>query len=149
MKEKIVGFRAIAAADDVDVARALRHHQSGARTIALDQGVDSDRRAVNALVEPALADAIDYASCQLSWRAQRLGLGESLSLVVKANQVGECSTNIDRNKDHVSICGGALVLLWDLRLSWRGTKPVRTICAIRETLNATKFSPDHQCGGGG
>ena len=51
VEEQVVGFRPVAAADDVDVARAARHDQAGLGALALDQRVDRDGRAVDQLVD--------------------------------------------------------------------------------------------------
>ena len=66
MEEQIIGFRAVAAADDVDVAGAAGDDQSGLGALALDQRVDGDGRAVDQLVDrgsrqAALADAVENA----------------------------------------------------------------------------------------
>ena len=53
VEEKVVGLRPVAAADDVDVARAARDHEAGLGALALDQRVDRDGRAVDQLVDPA------------------------------------------------------------------------------------------------
>src|SRR5580698_3541241 len=100
VEEQIVGFRAVAAADDVHVASAARDDQSGLGALALDQRVDRCRRAVDqftndAGVETALADAVEDALRQFMGRCEALGLDETTDLVVKANKVGECPPDID------------------------------------------------------
>ena len=105
VEEQVVGLRPVAAADDVDVARAARHHQAGLGALALDQRVDRDGRAVDQLVdvggvEPALADAVDDALHELRRRGQALGLDERAGPVVEPDQVGERPADVDRDEDH-------------------------------------------------
>ena len=57
VEEEIVGFGPVAAADDVDVARAGGDDEAGLRALALDQRVDRDGRAVDELVDRAGVEA--------------------------------------------------------------------------------------------
>src|SRR5580693_442551 len=105
MKEEVIGFRAIAAADDVDVAGAAGDDQSGLGAFALDQRVDGDGRAVDQLVDrgsrqAALADAVENALRELMRRRQALGLDEFARLVVEADKVGKGAADVDGNSDH-------------------------------------------------
>ena len=105
MEEQIVGFGAIAAADDVDVARAAGDDQSGFGALALDQRIDRDGRAVDQLVDgagldAALADAVENALGELVRRRQAFGLDEPARLVVEADKVGEGSADVDGDDDH-------------------------------------------------
>ena len=105
MKEQIIGFRAVAAADDVDVAGAAGDDQSGLGALALDQRVDGDGRAVDQLVDrgsrqAALADAVENALRELMRRRQAFGLDEFLRLVVEADEVGKGAADVDGNSDH-------------------------------------------------
>ena len=107
MEEQVVGLRPVAAADDVDVAGAARHHEAGLGALALDQRVDRGGRAVDQLVDPAGVDAafleaVDHALRQLRRRGQALGLDEGLRLVVESDQVGEGAADIDRHEDHAT-----------------------------------------------
>ena len=88
LEEQIVSFRAIAATDDVDVARTLGDDQRRLRALALDQRVDGDGRAVDQFIDgvgrkPALADAVEDALRQLVRRGEALGLDELPTLSSK------------------------------------------------------------------
>src|SRR5580698_5482373 len=100
VEEQIVGFRTVAAADDVHVAGAAGDDQSGLGALALDQRVDRCRRAVDqfangAGIETAFADAVEDALRQFMGRRETLGLNKSTDLVVEADKVGECPPDID------------------------------------------------------
>jgi hypothetical protein len=115
VKEQVVGFRPVAAADDVDVAGAARHDEAGLGALPLDQRVDRGGRAVNELVDPAGVDAafleaVDDALGQFGRRGQALGLYERLRLVVEADQVREGAADINRNEDHDNSNSGRLVI---------------------------------------
>src|ERR1700722_1170358 len=105
MEEKIIGFRTIAAADDVDVACAAGDDQSRLCALALDQRVDGGGRAVDQFIDgaggkSAFADAVEDALCQLVRCGEAFGLHEFADLVVKADEVGERSSDVDRNRYH-------------------------------------------------
>src|SRR5262249_32022984 len=105
VKEQAVGLRAIAPADDVDVARAAGDDKPGSCPRPFDQRVDGNGRAMDQLVdysggESALADAIDDALLQLCRRGEALCLNEAPGGVVKSDQVGEGSSNVDGDDDH-------------------------------------------------
>ena len=51
VEEQVVGFRPVAAADDVDVAGAARHDEAGLGALPLDQRVDRGGRAVDQFVD--------------------------------------------------------------------------------------------------
>jgi hypothetical protein len=104
MKEQVIGFRSIAATDDVDVARTGRDHESGLRAGALNQRIDRDGRTVDQFVDrpcvkSAPADAVDNALYQLVWRCQALGLSETTRRVVETDQVGESAVDVDCRED--------------------------------------------------
>ena len=128
VEEQVVGLRPVAAADDVDVAGAARHHQAGLGALALDQRVDRGGRAVDQLVDRAGVDAafleaVDDALGQLRRRGQALGLHEGLRGLVESDQVGEGAADIDRNDNQACTpteSGPALVLMGKLRLNRRG-----------------------------
>ena len=110
MKKQIVGFRAIAAADDVDIARAAGDDQAGLGALALDQRVDRDRGAVDQLIDrggfdPAFANAVEDALHQMGRRREALGLDEAACLVVKADEVGKSPADVDGNDDHAQSFG--------------------------------------------
>ncbi len=105
MKEEIVGFGTVAAADDVDVAGAARDDEAGLCALSLDQCVDGDGRAVDELVDGgggkgALADAIDDALPQLSRSGQAFCLYEASGRVIEPDQISESPSDIDRNNNH-------------------------------------------------
>src|SRR6187549_2289520 len=107
MEEQVISLWPVAAADDVDVARAARHHEAGFRALTLDQGVDGGGRAVDQFVDPAgvetaLPQAVDHALRELRRRGQALRLDEGLRLVVEPDQIGEGAADINRNKDHAN-----------------------------------------------
>ena len=105
MKEEVIRLRAVAAADDVDVAGAAGNDQSGLGALALDQRIDGNGRAVDQFLdrggrEPAFADAIEDALRQFMRRRQAFGLDELFRLVVEADEVGKRAADIDGNSDH-------------------------------------------------
>ena len=105
VEQQVVGLRAVAATDDVDVARPAGDDQAGLGALALDQRIDGDGRAVDELVDrrdldPALPDAIDDALYQVGRRGQALGLHEAPNRIVEPDQVGERAADIHRNEDH-------------------------------------------------
>ena len=105
MKEEVVGFRAVAAADDVDVTGAAGDDQAGLRALALDQRIDRDGRAMDQLVhgrggKPTLVDAVDDSLRELRGRGEALGLHESLGGIIEADEIGEGAPDIDRNHNH-------------------------------------------------
>ena len=51
VEQQVIGLRPVAAADDVDVARAAGDDQPGLGALALDQRIDGDGRAVDQLVD--------------------------------------------------------------------------------------------------
>jgi hypothetical protein len=74
MKEQIVRFRSVTAANNIDVARTARHNQSRVGALALNQGVDGDRGSVDQFVdlagiEAAFAQAVDDAKSKIGRRA--------------------------------------------------------------------------------
>src|SRR5262249_37896508 len=105
VKEEAVGLRTIAPADDIDVARAAGDDKPGSCPRSFDQRVDGNGRAMDQLVdyssgESALADAIDDPLLPLCWRGEALCLNEAAGGVVKSDQVGESSSNVDSDDDH-------------------------------------------------
>src|SRR5258708_37739588 len=104
MKEEAVGLRAIAAADDVDVARAAADDKAGLSARSFDQRVHGDGRAVDQLVDytggkPALADAIDDALPQLCRRRAALCRNEPPGGLVKAYHVGISASEAEGDND--------------------------------------------------
>src|SRR5262249_34867533 len=92
VKEQAVGLRAIAPADDVDVARAAGDDKPGSCPRPFDQRVDGNGRAMDQLVdysggESALADAIDDALLQLCRRGEALCLNEAPAAFVQSHPV--------------------------------------------------------------
>jgi hypothetical protein len=105
MKEEVIGFRAVAAADDVDIAGAAGDDQSGLGALALDQRIDSNGRAVDQLFDrgsrqAALANAVENALRELMRRRQAFGLDEFFRLVVEADEVGKGAADINGNGNH-------------------------------------------------
>src|SRR5262249_4840978 len=106
VEQEVVGLGPVAAADDVNVAGAAGDHQGGLGALALDQRVDRDGRTVDQFVDsanldPALGEAVYDALYEVRRRRQGLGLDECLGLFVEAEQVGECSADIDGDDEHV------------------------------------------------
>ena len=100
VEKEVVGFRPIAAADDVNIARPARHQQRGLRPGPLDERVDRDRRAVDQQsnrvdIEPALADAIDDAPGEIVRRGQAFRVEVPAARRVEPDQVGERTADID------------------------------------------------------
>ena len=105
MKEEVVGFRAVAAPDDVDVTGAAGDNQAGLGALALDQRIDRDGRAMDQLVhgrgsKSALVDAVDDSLRELRGRGEALGLHELLAGIIEADEIGEGAPDIDRNHNH-------------------------------------------------
>ena len=105
VEEEIVGFGPVAAADDVDVARAAGDDEPGLGALALDQRIDGDGRAVDQLVDrgdvdAALADAVDDPLYQVGGRGEALRLHESAERIVESDQIGERAADVDRDEDH-------------------------------------------------
>ncbi len=120
VKEQIVGFGPVAAADEINVARAGRDDEAGLGALAFDERVDRHGRAVDQLVdriggETALADAVDHALHQVRRRRQALGLGKAPRALVEPHEIGEGSADIDGDDDH-----GMLIGLWRRRRSQGG-----------------------------
>src|SRR5262245_45913440 len=115
VEEQVVGFRPVAATDDVDVARATGDDQPGPGTLAFDERVDGNGRAMDEFVDgrgrdAALADAIDNALHEIGGRGQAFRLDETAGLVVETDQIREGAADVDRDKDHArtllgSTCG--------------------------------------------
>src|SRR5262249_14505933 len=115
VEEQVVGFGPVAATDDVDVARATGDDQPGPGTLALDQRVDGNGRAMDEFVDgrgrdAALADAVDDALHEIGRRGQAFRLHEPAGLVVETDQIREGAADVDRDKDHArtllgSTCG--------------------------------------------
>ncbi len=108
VKEQAIGFRPIAAADDVHVARSAGDDEPGLGALSFDQRVDGDGRAVDQFVDdggfqPALADAVDDALFQLRRRGEALRLNEALGGIVEADQIGEGASDIDGDDDHACL----------------------------------------------
>ena len=100
VKEEVVGVGPVAAADGVYVAGALGHEQRRAGALALDQRVDGDGRAMDELrdirqAQPARGDAVEYAVDKVARRGETLGRVQAPAVLVKGDQVGECSADID------------------------------------------------------
>ena len=107
VKQQVIGLGPVAAADDVDVARAAGDDQPGLGALALDQRVDGDGRAVDQLVDggrrkAALPDAVDDALHQVRRRRQALGLHEAPDGVIEPDQIGEGPSDIDCDDDHAT-----------------------------------------------
>src|SRR5262245_9919497 len=107
VKEKVVRFRPVAAADDVHVARAAGDDEARLRALAFDQRVDGDGPAGTGLVDrrggkPALADAVDDTLAELRGRGEARGLDEPPGRLVEPDKIGEGASNIDGNNNHAS-----------------------------------------------
>ena len=118
MKQKIVGLRAVAAADDVNVARAAGDDEAGLGAGALDQGIDGDGRAVDQFIdnaggEAALVQTIDDALDEIGRRRETLGVDEAPGAVVETDQIGKGAADIDGNGNH------ALISLSRIADGWR------------------------------
>src|SRR5262245_66538914 len=92
VKEEVVGLRAVAATDDVHVARAARDHEARLRALALDQRVDGDGRAVNELVDrgggkPTLADAVDDPLAELRSTGETFRLDEPAGRLAEPDEI--------------------------------------------------------------
>ena len=99
MKEEIVGFRTVAAADDVDIAGSAGDDQAKFCALALDQGVDGDGRAVDQMVdcgrfEAGLANAIDDALDGIGGSGEAFGVADGLGALVERDQIGEGAVDI-------------------------------------------------------
>ena len=101
LEEQVVGIRPVDAADLVDVAKALRDGERGARAGALEDRVDRDRgpvqkKARRTVVAPrplhALVDAIDEARR----RGQNLAEAQRAGAVVEHRNIGERAADIGR-----------------------------------------------------
>ena len=108
MKEKIVGLRAVAAADNVDVAGAVGDDEAGLGAGALDQSIDGDGRAMDQFIDgacgqSALLQTIDNALDQIGRRREAFCVDETPGAVVKTNQIGKCAADIDGNGNHALI----------------------------------------------
>ncbi len=100
MKKKVVGLGPIAAADDVNVARAARDDQADGRAFALDQRVDGDGRAVDQVVdrfwvEACLVNAIDDAFDRIGGVVRLLACWMRSRALVEGDQIGERAADID------------------------------------------------------
>jgi hypothetical protein len=107
VKQQVIRLRPVAAADDVHVARAAGDDQPGLGTLAFDQRIDGDGRAVDQLVDrggdqPALADAVDDALLELRGSGEALGLHELPARLVEPDQIGKGAADIDRNNNHAT-----------------------------------------------
>jgi hypothetical protein len=108
LKEQIVGFRAVDAADLVDVAKALRGEQRASGAGALQDGVDGDRRAVQKQSRigegrSGLANAGGNAIDQARRRRERLAEAEFAGPLVERGNVGECAPYIRRQADSIGL----------------------------------------------
>ena len=113
VKEQIVGFGPVAAADDVDVARAGGDDQPCPGALALDQRVDGNGRAVDQFLDgsglqSAFADAIEHTLAEFGRCGQALCFDEFARLVVEADEVGEGPADVDRDDDHRRFLGSAV-----------------------------------------
>jgi hypothetical protein len=99
LEEQIIGIGPVAAADVIDIARALCDDQRDLRALALDQGVDGDGRAVDQRADRIrlkldLVQAIDDPFDRLPRCGQALGLEETARRLIESNEIGECPSNI-------------------------------------------------------
>ena len=104
LKEQVVGFRPVDAADLVDIAEALRGEQRAVRAAALQDGVDRDRGAVQeeprrAKLRSGLADAILDAGDEPLRRGQRLAEAKLAGRLVERRDVGESAADVGRQAD--------------------------------------------------
>ena len=101
MKEQIVGFRAVAAADGINIARALGDEEGRLGALALDQRVDRLGGPVDDVAGPAdfettLVDTVEDTLGQVVGGCRALCLIEALGHLVKGHQVGEGAADVDR-----------------------------------------------------
>src|SRR5580700_4467744 len=99
-KKQIISLRAVAAADDVDVASAARDDQPDRRALAFDERVDSNRRAMDqtvdrARIEIGFANAIDEAFDWITGRGETLGMLNPFRMLVEGDQIGKRAANVD------------------------------------------------------
>jgi hypothetical protein len=107
VKQQVIGFRPVAAPDDVHVARAAGDDEPGLGTLSFDQRIDGDGRAVDQLVDrgrrqPALVDAVDHTLAELCGGGQALGLHEPPARLVEPDQIRKRAADIDRNNNHAT-----------------------------------------------
>ena len=108
MKEEIVGFGPIAAADDIDVASAARDHQTGLaplRSISVLMAMVEPwiRLSTCRRIETGFANAIDDAFDGIGGCGQTFRVLDGLSPLVEGDQVGEGAADIDRNPQTHSV----------------------------------------------
>src|SRR5262245_12095819 len=90
---------AVGSADEVDIARALRDHESGVGASLLDGDVDRDRRAMNEVVSvprrnAGLRQAVPDALRQLMRRREGLRLDDAARGFVVGDEVGKGAANV-------------------------------------------------------
>src|SRR6185437_3660918 len=112
LEQEIIGLGAVAAADAVDVARALGHHQRRARAVALDGGVDRDRRAVNEGVgrvdrQMALGQGLADADREIVRRGRGFRVMDRAGGKIEGDEIGEGAADIESNdKRHAKSLAG-------------------------------------------
>ncbi len=104
VEEEIVGLGPVAAADDVDIARAARHEEADRGALALDQRVDGDGRAVDQRGDAGrrkvcFADAIDDAVHGIARRRGCLGVMDAAGRIVESDEIGKSTADIDCHED--------------------------------------------------
>ena len=106
LEEQVVGFRAVDAADLVDVAEALGGQQGAARAGALQERVDGDRGSVEEELgrlemRAGLGDAVLDAVDQPQRRRQRLAEPQLAGRLVEGRDVREGPAHIRRQSKMV------------------------------------------------
>src|SRR5262249_28473287 len=102
--QHVVHAQEVAAADLEDVTEALRGEESGARALALEHGIDADRRAVDreptvGEIDARLIDAPQDAVNQPRRSAESLGVDDGSRGLVERDEVRERPTDIDADPE--------------------------------------------------
>jgi len=110
-EEQVVRLGPVDAADLVHVAESARGEQSGGRAVALEDGVDRDRRSVQE--EPAalerglrLFDTVDDALDQTVRRRECLAESRLAGTLVETDDIGESAADVGGNAHRQPGCGG-------------------------------------------
>ena len=110
LEEEVVRLRPVAAADLVDVARALGDDQRRACAGVLDGDVDRHRRAVHegfgiARRNARLCETVPHPLRQFVRRGRALRLEHLAAALVERHQIGKGAADIQRNRQHAALLG--------------------------------------------